>query len=391
MKNNYDVIVVGAGPAGSTAARFAAMNGASTLLLEKDREIGVPVRCAEGVSAKGLLRMVDRIDPRWVATTIHGFRLVAPDGTPVEARWNESGYVLHRQIFDYDLARMAADQGADVYTRAYVYDLLREGDTVRGVRVRIGRNNYDIHAKIVIGADGVESRVGRWAGLRTFTAMCDMESCVQATVGGLNIENDICEFIFSSKRAPGGYVWIFPKGNGTANVGLGISGSYSGQRSALSYLQAFLHDHFPDKPILSMFCGGVPCDKTLKEITANGLMLVGDAAHQVNPISGGGIVSGMYAGMLAGQVAAKCVKNGNWTRNKLIEYENEWHTTVGKDHERFYRIKLYIDQYDDNKLNKLALELSRIPLTQLNLLRIFTIVLKTNPKLIFDAIRIFSK
>ena len=196
FKPHYNVIVIGAGPAGSTAARFAAMNGASVLLLEKDRVIGVPVRCAEGVGAKGLLRIVDRIDERWIASTINGFRLIAPDGTPVQARWGDSGYILHRQIFDYDLARMAADLGADVRTKSYVFELIIENQFVKGVRVRNSGKVFDIRSDIVIAADGVESRAARWAGLRTFTDMPDMESCAQVTLGGLDIEQDVCEFIF---------------------------------------------------------------------------------------------------------------------------------------------------------------------------------------------------
>lgn len=391
MKNYYNVIVAGAGPAGSTAARYAAMKGASVLLLEKDRDIGVPVRCAEGVGAKGLLKIIDHIDPKWIAATIHGFRLVAPDGTPVQARWNDSGYVLHRKLFDYDLARMAADQGADIMTKAYVFDLVREQEAVKGVRVRYGNRDINISADIVIAADGVESRIGRWAGIRTFTDMGDMESCAQATVGNLDIDQDLCEFFFSNEQSPGGYIWVFPKGNRTANVGLGISGLYSKNKSASAYLKEFLSRRFPGKPVLSYFCGAVPCDKTLKQITAPGFMIVGDAAHQANPISGGGIVSGMYAGMLAGKVAAVAVQEKDFSRKRLQAYENEWNKTIGRDHERFYRIKLFIDQYSDEKLNRLAHELIKIPLTELNLLRIFKIALKSNPKLIFDAIRIFSK
>ncbi len=391
FKTHYDVIVVGAGPAGSTAARFAAMNGASVLLLEKDREIGVPVRCAEGAGLKGLLRVVDKIDPRWIAATIRGFRLVAPDGTAVQARWGDSGYVLHRHIFDYDLARFAAENGAEVRTKTYVFDVINEGQAIKGVHARFGGKNYRISSNVVIAADGVESRVGRWAGFRTFTDMSDMESCAQVTLGDLDIDQDMCEFIFSGQNCPGGYIWVFPKGNRTANVGLGISGVYSKKKSASRYLHEFITRRFSGKPVLSFFCGGVPCDKTLKKIAGNGIMIIGDAAHQANPISGGGIVSGMVAGMMAGKTAAEAVTQTDYSAVKLHAYEKEWNRTIGKDHERFYRIKLFIDRYSDDKLNDLAHELEKIPLTELNLLRIFKVALKSNPKLIFDAIRIFAK
>ena len=120
MKDRYDVIVVGAGPGGSWAAKSAAESGASVLVLEKDREAGIPVRCAEGVSQKSLSDLVD-IRDKWIAQEIRGGRLVAPDGTVVESMPDEIGYVLHRRLFDPDLTALAAEAGAEIWTKAYVW------------------------------------------------------------------------------------------------------------------------------------------------------------------------------------------------------------------------------------------------------------------------------
>ncbi len=105
-KQEFDVIVIGAGPAGSTAAKFAAENGAKVLILERDREPGIPVRCAEGVSVKGIEPFI-KINPNWVATEIDIARLHAPDGNTATMYNNGKGLVLHRRIFDaafFDLA-----------------------------------------------------------------------------------------------------------------------------------------------------------------------------------------------------------------------------------------------------------------------------------------------
>lgn len=390
-RDTYDVVVVGAGPAGSTTARHAARGGARVLLLEKDREVGVPVRCAEGVGAKGLSRTLELVDPKWIAATITGFRLFAPNGTAVEARWGDCGYCLDRRIFDYELANLAAKEGAEVVTKAYVHDLIKNDDgRVVGVQIRHMGVSHAVHASIVVGADGVETRVGRWAGLNTFTKMRDMESCAQFTIADIDVDQSTCDFYFSNEKVPGGYIWIFPKGNRTANVGIGISGDYSGRRSALSFLKDFVDKYFPGKPILSTLCGGVPCALTRKRITSDGLMLVGDAAHQVNPISGGGIVSGMYAGMLAGTIAAQAIRERNVSAGRLSEYDRAWGQSIGKDHERFYRIKEAVFDFSDDQFNKLAQEVLKIPVQDRSLMRIFKAALKARPKLILDVIKLFT-
>ncbi len=390
-KDYYDVIVVGAGPAGSTAARFAGTGGAKVLLLEKDREVGVPVRCAEGVGARGLHRILGKVEPHWIAATITGFRLVAPDGTAVDARWGDCGYCLDRRVFDYELANLAAREGSEVVTKAYVTGLIKDDDgRVIGVHVKHMGNDMAVRAGIVIGADGVESRVGRWAGINTFTKMRDMESCAQFTIADLDVDQDMCEFVFSNQKVPGGYLWVFPKGNRTANVGIGISGEYSGRRSALSYLTDFVEERFAGKPVLSTLCGGVPCALTRKKISGHGFMLVGDAAHQVNPISGGGIVSGMYAGMLAGKVAHEAVRDADFSAKRLSDYDRRWGDSIGRDHERFYRIKEAVFDFTDDQLNKLAREVLKIPMPDRSLMRIFKAALKARPKLILDVIKLFT-
>ena len=390
-KDHYDVVVVGAGPAGSTAARYAAKMGASVLLLEKDREIGVPVRCAEGVGAEGIHRILGKLEDRWIAAKIEGFRVHAPDESVVEVRWPNCGYILDRKIFDYELANMAGAEGAEVVTKAYVHGLQKEeSGRIVGVKIRHMGEDIEIKCDITIGADGVESRVGRWAGQNTFTKMNDMESCAQVTIADIDTDQKFCDFFFSNIRVPGGYIWIFPKGNRTANVGLGISGEYSSKKSALAFLREFIESRFAGKPVLSTLCGGVPCAKTRNEISGEGYMLVGDAAHQVNPISGGGIVPGMYAGMLAGSTASEAVREKNFTAKRLEEYDRTWNRGVGKDHERFYKLKDALYGLTDAELNRLSQDLQHVPVEDRNAMRLFRTALKSRPKLLLDVIKLFT-
>ena len=133
MKDSYDIVIVGAGPAGSTTARFAAKSGASVLILEKDRTVGLPVRCAEGATESGLLSVLDKIDPRWVENTVNNVMFHSPSGRQVELRFNQVGFILNRKLFDYDLALMAVKEGAELLTKAYVSEVLMRDGKASGI------------------------------------------------------------------------------------------------------------------------------------------------------------------------------------------------------------------------------------------------------------------
>ena len=390
MKTEYDIVVIGAGPAGTTAARYAALEGASVLVLEKDRDIGIPVRCAEGVSEAGLKLSVDCIDSDWIEQVVTRVNLYSPQGQVVPLELNkERGFILNRKRFDYDLARLAVEAGAQVFTRAYVYDLIKQ-DEISGIRVNYKGEKKDIKARIVISADGVESRAGRWAGIDTRTRLADMETCYQVIAADVDIEEDALHMYFSTNVAPQGYAWVFPKGEGIANIGLGISGTCAAEKSPREYLNKFLQRYFPNASIMSAVAGGVPCDKTLDRIVLDGFMLVGDAAHQANPISGGGIASGMLAGQLAGKVAARAVAENDVSARRLAEYEKLWDKREGKNHKLCYRIKNYVFNLSDQQLEDIASTVLTIPLEKRNLISLFRTALVKKPSLILDAVKVFT-
>jgi digeranylgeranylglycerophospholipid reductase len=387
LKNQYDVIVVGAGPAGSTAARFAAAGGTSVLILEKDRDVGYPVRCGEAVSHEGVIQFIQP-DPKWIAATVTRFRLVAPNGKSVVPRLEGTAYVLERRLFDYELAKLAAQEGAEVITKAYVYDLLKDdsGKAI-GVKALIKDTSVEIHARLIIGADGVETRVGKWAGIDTASSIHDMESCAQMTISGIEVEQDILEFFFGEHVSPGGYVWVFPKGKKTANVGLGITVEEARKKSAIQYLQEFVERKYPHAAVLTHIAGGVPCAKTCETLVKNNVILVGDAGHQVNPTSGGGIISGMIGGMIAGQVAAEAVKQNDLSY--LSEYETRWQKRLGWRHEVFYSIKEAISSFSDETLNSIAESALALPENKRTVGSIFRTALWNKPSMLLEVAKVF--
>lgn len=390
LQNKYDVVVVGGGPAGSMAAWEAAKGGVSVCMLEKDRDIGYPVRCGEAAGESGLRQFVE-IEDSWIAEKITSVKLVSPNLTSVDIDFAaETGYILNRRIFDYDLSRYAANAGAEVYTKAYVKNVLSNNGEVNGVVLDYLGEEKQIQAKIVIGADGLTSRVGRWAGLKTLVRMKDMESAVQYSVANVDIEPNKMIMYVGMNHAPGGYIWVFPKGKKFANIGIGISGKYSKHKSAQKYLDEFMEREYPDAAILTTMCGGVPCAKPMEKPVADGIMLVGDAAHQINPMTGGGIVAGMKGGWIAGQVAAEAIKKNDYSEDSLLEYPKRMRKDFGKNHERFYKIKEVTEKLTNEELDSIAEKVLSIPHNKRTLTSVFKAAVFKKPTLIIDVLKVFS-
>ncbi len=150
---------------------------------------------------------------------------------------------------------------------------------------------------------------------RYSTQAVDVETCAQYLIAGADINQEYCEFYIGNEMAPGGgYVWVFPpKGGGKANVGIGILGSKMGKFKPrpVDYLNDFVQKKFPDARIVEMVFGGVPVSGSIEKTSVNGLMLVGDAARQSDPITGGGILNAMDAGKLAGEAAYEAISAGD--------------------------------------------------------------------------------
>src|SRR5207302_8547443 len=168
VERDVDVLVIGGGPTGSTAAKYAARGVADVLLVEKRSEIGTPVRCGEGVAKRWLDEIGLAPSGEFICHEVEGARVIAPDGTALvvdETRaGNECGYVLERDLFDRYLAKEAAKAGAEILIKTSAVELLRDDGQISGARCEHMAETFEVRAKVVIGADGFESQVGRWAG-----------------------------------------------------------------------------------------------------------------------------------------------------------------------------------------------------------------------------------
>ncbi len=381
-----DVLVVGAGPAGSMTAKWAARNGARVLLVEKRQEIGSPVRCGEGIS-KAWLEEVGIRPGRWINVEVEGARIYAPNEKCLEinerSAGNEVGYVIERDGFDKQLAIDAANAGAEVMLKTAATDVLRENGSIVGVKAKRFGEPFEIRAKVTIGADGFESQIGRWAGLPTNLALRDMDTCLQYRMTGVDADARYCDFYLGT-CAPGGYVWIFPKGDGVANVGIGVQVSkVRSPADAKSYLDRWIarHPGYAKGKTIDIVGGGVSINAPIKQSVTDGFMLVGDAARMIDPITGGGIANGCIAGKICGEVAARAAHSGDASRAALDAYERGWRVRLEEKLYRNWLAKEKLVSLPDATFDKVIDALQGVRLEKLNVHNILKAVHEKYPEI----------
>jgi digeranylgeranylglycerophospholipid reductase len=386
--NDYDVVVVGAGPAGSSTARWAARNGARVLMLEKRQEIGSPVRCGEGISRAWLDSVDLKLDSKSVACEVKGAKIVSPNGTPFylseKMAGNEVGIVLDRVFFDKLLAKNAVKAGADLMLKTSVTGLLKEDGKVTGVRTRSYGHTREVRCGCVVGADGYESQVGRWAGINTSLAPRDVTTCLQYRLTNIEQEHEYCQFFLGSV-APGGYVWIFPKDEDTANVGLGVQLSKLKEPGEVKrYLDRFIEKQpglSKGRP-LEVVSGAVSVCAPIEQTVTDGLLLVGDSARQIDPITGGGISNSCKAGRVAGEVLAKATKEKDFSAKSLQRYENGWRDLLEDHLYRNWMAKEKLVTLSDETFDKIIETLNDVGVEKMSTFAILKAVEKKHPDLV---------
>jgi digeranylgeranylglycerophospholipid reductase len=300
VKNNFDLIVIGAGPAGSAAAFTAAEMGIAVLLLEEHPEIGVPLACAEGLSRSTIAGYLD-IRPEWIAQNLSGSVVRDPRGKEFAIEYPNVGWVLDRKKFDPGLASMAVEKGVILKKNARAIGI--EDNTVI-VEENSAIRKYSF--KYLIGADGIVSKVGTWLGIDTRLGLDEIEICAEYRLSNLIIEPEYARVLFGSRYAPGGYAWVFPKSRNSANVGLGISPVMTREKPK-DILDRWIEDEFPEARIEERIFGGVPA-KLLERFSGENFCLVGDAARFSDPLSGAGIANGVKSGIIAGRNAVRIIR-----------------------------------------------------------------------------------
>ena len=315
-RTDWDAIVIGGGPAGSTAARYAAQGGASVLVIDGRDPIGSPLQCGELVPSNDEMRRLCpdvpdiedllRTPEHVISLRTNQMHLVPPSGKPL--RYSFEGLVLNRVAHDEELVELARSRGVEYLVGTRVAEI--NSSTV------ILADGSQYNAQVIIGAGGHNDplRKSHW----------DVDS-LNIPVKFVLVDgkfDDALELHFGSV-APGGYAGVFPK-QGGANIGLGIQRNLAKGRSLNLYSEEFFSRYQGE--VIFSGAGSLPMSGTIPKFVKGNHLLVGDAAGMVLPSNGAGITIAMIGGRIAGQVVAEHLRDDT----PLEEYETRWNKQMGK-------------------------------------------------------------
>ena len=356
-KQEWDVIVIGAGPGGLIAARQAAKKGLKTLCIDRKQEIGTPVRCGEGLGSVWMKFADLEYDPSWCVNEMKGAVIYGPKKAKKVIETENNGYIVERKIMEKKIAYQAIKAGAKIMLKTQVYDVIKEGNKAAGVKVQTQTGKYDIKGKILIAADGVDSQTAKYYGINTFNPITEVDSGYEYEMENCKFEHpDKIHIFVGNEIAPRGYVWIFPKSKTAANVGIGITGNHD--KTAKYYLDKWIEEHpemFSEASIVDIKGGCCPVGRPIEKIAYDGLLIVGDAAHMVNAIHGGGMGTSMEAAMMAADAAEKAIKENNFTADFLNkEYTEKWYEKRGNQLLQVVRVRHFFEKLTDDQMEELG-------------------------------------
>lgn len=327
MEENYDVAVVGGGPAGLSAAYSAAKAGAKVILFEKDEAIAHSVRTS-GVT---WVSEMERLGiPAKFYNLVKNYRFVSPSNDVLVSGDLPKSCVLDVRATYQHLAFMAAEAGATIMVRSNVMNVINEEDRIAGVKASTPKGDMVVRSTLVIDASGFSTSVARRAGVvsewKRFGVGAEYECYCD------NVDKETWVLMVGRQYSEAGYAWIFPLSRNRVRIGVGI-GRPESSVDPLEKLHNILEKRL--RPLdalgkiqpIELHYGFIPNEGVREDSIADGLIMVGDSAGQSNPLVLEGIRYAIEFGRLAGDVGARSLAH-NSNRDSLLEYEKTWKTKV---------------------------------------------------------------
>ncbi len=351
----FDVIIVGGGPSGSSCASFLAKKGRKVLLLDKAKFPRDKI-CGDGISGKSVkvLQELDLLKEMQTAEHLkmYGVTFSSPKGTVIKIQSRKPdgqppGFVCRREVFD-NIVFQHAKKLCFTLEQFVVNDLVKEGDQVIGVTGLhlLTKKRYTFKAKVVVGADGASSIITSKAGLEDVDENHQIVG-IRAYYTGVKDLNDTIELHFIDEMIPG-YFWIFPLANGIANVGAGMITAdlkkskinlQEAMNKAITQNKLFKDRFVNAKQLTQIKSWSLPVGSKRRKLHANGVILVGDAAGLIDPFTGEGIGNALTSGKIAAECIEKALEKNDFSAAVLKEYEDILWKEVGTELKTSYKLQ----------------------------------------------------
>jgi len=328
MQKNYDVAVVGGGPTGGYVARKIAAEGYKIAIFEQHKQIGEPQNCA-GLITSRVFDIIGIPTSGIIQNKIQGAHIHSPSGHMLTIGGDRvHAFVINRPMFDREIIKRSTEKGADLFLENKVLSVQKTKDHVE----LITSKNNDIACKLLIGADGPHSKIRDIFSLHRPT---EFLRGIGAEISGTELDPDFVEIFVGKNIAPGFFAWMIPTNNkGTeARIGLCVS------ENALHPPKHYFSNLFKNKAtssylknieIIKKMGGMIPLG-IVKKTYCDNMLLLGDAAAQVKPASGGGIYPGLLCANHCSSTAIEALQKDDFTSQVLKKYHKLWLADIGRE------------------------------------------------------------
>jgi len=356
LEKKDSIIVVGGGPCGSFSAFTAAKAGVNSIVFEEHQAVGVPSYCAGHLSLSGLKRLgLFPLPKKIVENEFKNAVFYSPCGREFSVRFSSPvTCAIDRKLFDKHMADLAMKAGVEYRLGVRVESLVLPNGSVKGLVVSHRGENETLTSNIVIDAEGVSSNLLKKAGYPTLNRSA-VVNAVHAEVDKINdVESDAVEVYLGRKYAPSFYAWIVPRRDGSAKIGLATKAG-----NPKEHLQRLMHNHpiaskkLKKSKIFKESFHPITLGGTISRTYHNGLLIVGDAASQVKPTTGGGIIFGLLCSRIAGETAAKAVMSNDCSAEFLSQYQSQWKKVIGFELAVMRHLRLMLNRLSDKEMDRL--------------------------------------